>query len=394
MSRIEWVRENMSVLNRMSDTLKKGFPFSGAKIGVCLHIEYKTACLAITLRESGADIYVAASNPLSTKDGAVRELLNRGINVFARGGEDIGEYRENIEKVLDNKPDLIIDDGGDMGIAAHHRGLQIRGVSEETTTGTNRYRAMEARGELTFPVIDTNGAGCKHLFDNRFGTGQSALEGIMRSTNISISGKRFVVCGFGDVGRGIALRAAGLGANVIVSETDPIRALEAYMEGYMVLPIESASRVGDIFITATGNINAIDIENIREMRSGAILANAGHFDVEIDRRINEYEHEEVDRCIDRYQIDGKSIYLLGKGRLVNLVCADGHPIEVMDMSFSLQALAARYLLEAELEPRVYPYPHELDELVASLKLSSAGLRITSLTEEQKLYMGGYKSENE
>jgi len=384
-SNIEFVRGKMKVLEAISKRLELS-----ARIGLCLHIEPKTACLAIALREAGAQVFLCASNPLSTKDNAVAALRDAGVEVFARANESDEEYREGLNRVLDEKPEVIVDDGGDLGIEAHRRALKVKGVSEETTTGVRRYRALESTGELYFPVIDTNGARCKHLFDNRFGTGQSALEGIMRSTNISIAGKNFVVAGFGDVGKGIAERARGMGAHVVVAEVDPIRALEASMEGFSVMSLSRAARVGEVFVTATGDIDVISIENIRLMRDGAILANAGHFDVEVDRRIKDYPGEEVKPCVERYNVDGKNIYLLGKGRLVNLVCADGHPIEIMDLSFSLQALAVKYLLESKLEPRVYPYPAELDELVARLKLASMGIAIDELSEAQMEYLQRYE----
>jgi len=380
-----FVREKMRVLGMISQKLE--IP---ARVGMCLHIEPKTACLAIALHEAGAQVYLCASNPLSTKDHAVSALKSAGVEVFARANESDEEYKNGLNRVLDEKPDVLVDDGGDLGIEAYRRGLKIRGVSEETTTGVRRYMALEAAGELPFPVIDTNGARCKHLFDNRFGTGQSALEGIMRSTNISIAGSHFVVAGFGDVGRGIAERARGMGAHVIVTEVDPVRALEASMEGFTIMPMERAARIGDVFVTATGDVDVISMEHIKLMRDGVILANAGHFDVEVDRRIKELPGEEVKPCVDRYDVDGKKVYLLGKGRLVNLVCADGHPIEIMDMSFSLQALAVKYLLESELENRVYPYPAELDELVARLKLTSMGVAIDELTEAQKEYLQRYE----
>jgi adenosylhomocysteinase len=361
-----------------------------AKVGMCLHIEPKTACLAIALHETGARVFICASNPLSTKGHAVSALRDAGVEVFARADESDEEYRDGLNMVLDEKPDVLVDDGGDLGIEAYRRGLRLMGVSEETTTGVRRYRALEATGELPFPVIDTNGARCKHLFDNRLGTGQSALEGLMRSTNVSIAGRQFVVAGFGDVGKGIAERARGMGAHVIITEVDPVRALEASMEGFSVMPMERAARIGDVFVTATGNVDAISIDDIKLMRDGAILANAGHFDVEVDRRINEYPREEVKPCVDRYDVEGKKVYLLGKGRLVNLVCADGHPIEIMDLSFSLQALAVKYLLESQLENRVYPYPPELDELVAGLKLVSMGIAINRLTDAQREYLQRYE----
>lgn len=382
---MEFVREKMKVLEAISKKLELS-----ARIGMCLHIEPKTACLAMALHKAGAQVFMCASNPLSTKESAVSALRDAGVEVYARANESDEEYREGLNKVLDEKPEVIVDDGGDLGIEAHRRGLRVNGVSEETTTGVRRYRSLESAGELYFPVIDTNGAKCKHLFDNRFGTGQSALEGIMRSTNVSIAGKQFVVAGFGDVGKGIAERARGMGAHVIVSEVDPIRALEASMEGFSVMPIDRACRVGEIFVTATGDIDVISIENIRMMRAGAILANAGHFDVEVDRRIKGYRKEEVKPCVDRYDVDGKKVYLLGDGRLVNLVCADGHPVEIMDLSFSLQALAVKYLLESKLEPRVYPYPAELDELVAKLKLASMGIAIDELSEAQLEYLQRYE----
>jgi adenosylhomocysteinase len=388
MASINFVRERMAVLKMVSESLKSSL--AGVKLGLCLHIEPKTACLAIALREAGAKVFICASNPLSTQDHAVKALLEAGVEVFARAHESDDEYYEGLNRVLDEKPDILVDDGADLGIQATRRGLNVSGASEETTTGARRYRALEAADELTFPVIDTNGARCKHLFDNRFGTGQSALEGIMRSTNMSIAGRVIVVAGFGDVGRGIAERAKAFGAHVIVTETDPVRALEAQMEGFAVMPMSRACLTGEIFVTATGNVDVISIDDIKKMRDGAVLANAGHFDVEVDRRIKEYSCEEISPCVDRYSVDGRKVYLLGKGRLVNLVCADGHPIEIMDLSFSLQALAVRYLIDAKLENRVYPYPSELDELVARMKLASMGIAVDELTEAQREYMQRYE----
>jgi len=388
MIKLEWTKEHMRVLNRIGELFKRDKVFSGIKIGLCLHLEAKTACLAMTLHDAGAKVAIAGSNPLSTKDYAASELSKNGVEVFAKHGESMEEYYENINKVLDIQPDIIIDDGADMSVIAHKRGgLNIRGCAEETTTGVKRLRALEKNGSLLFPAIDVNGASCKHLFDNRFGTGQSAFEGIMLATNMTIAGKQVVVCGFGDVGKGIAEKAKGLGAIVAVTEVDPVRALEAHMEGYMVMPMSAASRIGDIFITATGNTGIMGKDHIKNMKSGAVLANAGHFNVEIDTQaLSHYRTERIDENITCYHIDGKKVYLLGDGRLVNLACANGHAIEIMDMSFSLQALAARYLLEAELENRVYKYPYELDTLVANLKLSSLDLTIDELSEEQKKYM--------
>ena len=388
MIKMEWTREHMWVLNRIGELFKRDKIFSGINIGLCLHLETKTACLAMVLHEAGAKVAIAGSNPLSTKDYAASELSKNGVKVFAKHGESMEEYYENINRVLDIQPDLIIDDGADMSVIAYKRGgLKIRGCAEETTTGVKRLRALEKSGDLPFPAIDVNGANCKHLFDNRFGTGQSAFEGIMQATNMVIAGKQVVVCGFGDVGKGIAEKAKGLGAIVTVTEVDPIRALEANMEGFHVRPMVAASRIGDIFITATGNTGIIGEDHIKNMKNGAVLANAGHFNIEIDTQVlSHYGMERIDENITCYFVDGKKIYLLGDGRLVNLACAHGHAIEIMDMSFSLQALAARYLLEAKLENRVYKYPYDLDTLVANLKLSSMGLAIDKLSEEQKKYM--------
>lgn len=394
---IDWAESNMPVLRKIMLEFEKKKPLEGIRIGACLHVTKETAVLIKTLAAGGAEIALAASNPLSTQDEVAAALASEGFHVFAWRGETSNEYYWAISKILDYKPQITLDDGGDLTVEAHKKGLtEIIGGTEETTTGVIRLKAMEEQKALKYPIIAVNNAKSKFLFDNRYGTGQSALDGVIRATNILIAGRTVVVAGYGWVGRGIAMRARGLGARVIVVEVDPIRALEAVMDGYEVCDMPEAARKGDVFITATGNINVIRGEHIELMKNGAILANAGHFNVEISLK----DLEEL--AIDSYNIrdnlkayvmgDGRRIYLLAEGRLVNLAAAEGHPSEVMDMSFSLQALSVKYILENrdELEPRVYNVPEDIDKKVASLKLESMGVKIEKLTEEQKKYLKSWE----
>ncbi len=398
--KIEWVSRFMPVLRRIGERFREERPLEGLRVAACLHVEMKTAFLALTLKQAGAEVSLAASNPLTTQDDVAAALAQEGVRVFAWRGETEEEYFENIDRALDVRPDLVIDDGADMIARLHsHRPELLDGVvgaTEETTTGVIRLRAMEREGALRIPVMAVNDALCKYLFDNRYGTGQSTWDGIMRATNLLIAGKSVVVAGYGWVGRGIAMRARGLGARVIVTEVDPIRALEAVMDGFEVMPMSEAARVGDIFVTATGDVDVITAEHFRVMKDGAILANAGHFNVEVsveDLESTAARKRRVRPCVTEYEMpDGRRLYLLGEGRLVNLVCADGHPAEIMDMSFSLQALAVEYLARRgrDLSPGVHLLPREIDEMVARIKLESMGIQIDELTEEQRRYIESWK----
>lgn len=390
--KIQWAKQHMPVLNLIRERFKEEKPFKGITIGMALHLEAKTAVLAETLMEGGAEIAITGCNPLSTQDDVAAACAKKGMHVYAWRGETVEEYYENLNKVLDHKPDIVIDDGCDLIFLLHTKRTElldnIMGGCEETTTGIIRLKAMEKEGALKFPVMDVNDAYTKHLFDNRYGTGQSALDGILRATNLLIAGKTVVVAGYGWCGRGVAMRAKGLGAEVVVTEVNPIRALEARMDGFRVMKMEKAAEIGDIFITTTGCKDVIRKEHILKMRNGAILANAGHFDNEINKKHLEElakSIKEVRNCVTEYDLGNKKIYLLGEGRLVNLACADGHPCEVMDMSFANQALAAEYILKnhEKLEPRVYNIPYEQDLMIASLKLKAMGIEIDELTKEQK-----------
>ncbi|AAB99397.1 TPA: adenosylhomocysteinase [Methanocaldococcus jannaschii] len=397
--KIQWAKQHMPVLNLIRERFKEEKPFKGITIGMALHLEAKTAVLAETLMEGGAEIAITGCNPLSTQDDVAAACAKKGMHVYAWRGETVEEYYENLNKVLDHKPDIVIDDGCDLIFLLHTKRTElldnIMGGCEETTTGIIRLKAMEKEGALKFPVMDVNDAYTKHLFDNRYGTGQSALDGILRATNLLIAGKTVVVAGYGWCGRGVAMRAKGLGAEVVVTEVNPIRALEARMDGFRVMKMEKAAEIGDIFITTTGCKDVIRKEHILKMRNGAILANAGHFDNEINKKHLEElakSIKEVRNCVTEYDLGNKKIYLLGEGRLVNLACADGHPCEVMDMSFANQALAAEYILKnhEKLEPRVYNIPYEQDLMIASLKLKAMGIEIDELTKEQKKYLEDWR----
>ncbi len=368
--------------------------FEGVTVGAVLHVTKETAALVRTLKYCGARVVLAGSNPLSTQDEVAAALASEGVEVYAWRGESEEEYWWCIRKVIEAEPQLVIDDGGDLHATLHkeypHLAERVRGGTEETTTGVIRLKAMEKDGVLKYPVIAVNNALTKFMFDNRYGTGQSTLDGILRATNILIAGKRFVVAGYGWVGRGIAMRARGMGARVIVTEVNPIRALEAVHDGFEVMSMDEAAEIGDVFVTATGNINVIRKEHFLKMKDGAILANAGHFNVEIDVKGLEelaVSKRRIRDCIEEYRLsDGRRLYLLGEGRLVNLVCAEGHPSEVMDLSFANQFLSLKYLLEHKLEPKVYDVPREIDEEVARRKLEAMGIRIDQLTEEQREYL--------
>ncbi|HYY46575.1 MAG TPA: adenosylhomocysteinase, partial [Candidatus Angelobacter sp.] len=377
-------------------------PLAGIRMAACLHVTTETANLALTLKAGGADVALCASNPLSTADAAAASLVqDHGISVFAIRGEDRDTYYRHINSALDHRPTISMDDGADL-VAALHRERSdllpsVIGGTEETTTGVIRLRSMAAGGVLRYPIIAVNEAQTKHFFDNRYGTGQSTLDGIIRATNVLLAGKVFVVCGYGWCGRGLAMRARGMGAQVIVTEVDPVRALEAVMDGYRVMPLREAAREGDIFVTVTGDINVVDETHLRAMKSGAILANSGHFNDEINLSVLDDMAESVRTVrpsLEEYRLrDGRSLFVLAEGRLVNLAAAEGHPAAVMDMSFANQALSVEYLAAhaSELKPNVYPVPEAIDQEIARLKLAAMGVAIDTLTEEQARYLSGWES---
>ncbi len=397
---VRWAEAHMPVLMRIRERFAREKPLDGVRIGCCLHVTKETAVLVRTLMAGGAEVALCGSNPLSTNDAVAAALADDGVHVFAWRGLSRDEYYWCIEQVLAHRPRLVHDDGADLIATLHerHKGLlgQVACGFEETTTGVLRLKAMEREGVLGFPIIAVNDARTKRLFDNRYGTGQSAIDGLVRATNILLAGRTVVVCGYGWCGRGIAMRARGMGAHVIVCEVDPVKALEAVMDGYQVMPLSEAARLGDVFITATGCEKVIRREHMELMKDGAILANAGHFNVEIwlpDLEALAVRKEEVRPCVEAYVLpDGRRLYLLGEGRLVNLVCADGHPPDVMDMSFANQALCAEYAIkhEGELEPKVYLVPDEVDMAVARLKLEALGVRIDELTPEQEAYLASWR----
>ncbi len=392
--KIDWVREHMPVLNSIRSEFEKENPFKDQVVAICLHLEAKTGYMAEVFTHGGAEVYISGSNPLSTDDAVCASLAEKGIHVYSWYDIDSDSYHENLHTLLDAQPAVIIDDGGDLTSLLHTEMdvKSVRGACEETTTGITRVKALQKKGLLKFPVIAVNDAYCKSLFDNRYGTGQSALEGIMRSTNLVIAGKKVVIAGYGWVGKGLALRARGLGAAVTVTEVDPIKALEAHMEGFSVMPMDEAAEIGDIFVTATGNIDVIRKEHFRKMKSGAILCNAGHFDVEIDvQSLKEMgDARKIRDLVTEYTVNGKKLYLLGEGRLVNLACADGHPAEIMDLSFALQVLSARYVLEHELDNRLIPVPQEIDTRVAELALNARSIKKDVLTDKQKEYIASWE----
>ena len=400
--RIEWAAKDMPVLRLIRERFAKDLPLKGVRMSGCLHITTETANLAITLQAGGADLVLCASNPLSTQDDAAAALVSEyGIPTFAIKGEDEQTYYRHINAALDHKPNLTMDDGCDLVTTLHTTRTElipaIIGGMEETTTGVIRLKSMEKNGVLRFPVLAVNDSDTKHMFDNRYGTGQSSIDAIIRSTNILLAGRTMVVFGYGWCGRGIASRAHGMGANVIVTEIDPTRALEALMDGYRVLPSIEAAALGDIFITVTGNVNVIDRRHLELMKDGVLLANSGHFNDEIN--IPELEKlatskRRVRDFVDEYTYaDGRQIHLLAEGRLVNLSAAEGHPASVMDMSFANQALGAEYMLTHanKLQPRVYTLPAELDKEIARLKLHAMGVRIDTLTPEQEQYLNSWES---
>ena len=398
--KIDWAAAHMPVLNRIRERFEREKPFAGLKVAISLHLEAKTAYLAKVIAAGGAEVAITGSNPLSTQDDVCAALVEDGITVFAKYNPGPEEYKELLVRTLETKPDLIIDDGGDL-VAILHAERQdllanVRGGAEETTTGILRLKAMEREGALRFPMVAVNDAYCKYLFDNRYGTGQSVFDGINRTTNLVIAGKTVVVCGYGWCGKGVAMRAKGLGANVVVTEVNAIRAVEAYMDGFAVMPMIEAAKVGDIFITVTGNRNVIRGEHYAVMKDGALLANAGHFDVEISKPDLEAMAESrrtVRKNIEEYRLkDGRRLYLLAEGRLVNLAAGDGHPAEIMDMTFALQAMALKYVNEAHesIGRRVVNVPYEIDEQVARLKLESLGAAIDRLSDDQKRYLESWQ----
>ncbi len=395
--KIRWAADHMPVLASIAEDFRKERPLEGLKVALSVHLEAKTAWLCRVMEMAGAEMFVTGSNPLSTQDDVAAALVSGGMEVFAHHGASPEEYEADIDSVLAPGPNIIIDDGGDLVHGMHTRfpGLidGVLGGCEETTTGILRLQAMARAGELKFPMMLVNDADCKHLFDNRYGTGQSVWDGIMRTTNLIVAGKQVVVSGYGWCGKGVAMRARGLGARVIVTEIDPVKAIEAHMDGYTVLPMSEAARLGDIFVTVTGCSNVVGPEHFPLLKDGAILSNAGHFDVEVNAaalREMAVDHFEARHNIEGFVLpNGRTVYLLAEGRLVNLASGDGHPAEIMDMSFAVQAMCARYIARHrdELKPGVIRVPAEIDEAIARKKLETLGISIDALTEEQIAYLG-------
>ncbi len=400
--RIEWAEQEMPVLRSIREQFTKERPLAGMRVSACLHVTTETANLAYTLQLGGADVVLCASNPLSTQDDVAASLVSHyEIPVYAIKGENNETYYEHIKAALDHKPHITMDDGADLVSTIHKSRNElladILGGTEETTTGVIRLRAMANQGELRFPVIAVNDALTKHMFDNRYGTGQSTLDGIIRATNTLIAGKTIVVAGYGWCSRGIAMRASGLGGNVIVTEIDPLKGLEAVMDGFRVMPMLEAARYGDIFVSATGDINVLDVHHMEAMKDGAIIANSGHFNVEINipglEEMATKPARKVREFVDQYELpNGNRINLLGEGRLINLAAAEGHPASVMDMSFANQALSAVYLIRnvEELENTVYGVPADVDQEIARIKLSEMGIQIDKLTAEQEKYLSSWE----
>ncbi len=400
-ARIEWADQDMPVLASIRERFEREKPLDGVRVSACLHVTTETANLMRTLKAGGADIVLCASNPLSTQDDVAAALVAEyGIRTYAIKGEDTETYYAHIDAAIDHKPQITMDDGADVVGRIHAEKPEalehIIGGTEETTTGVIRLKAMAADGALRYPIISVNDADTKHLFDNRYGTGQSTIDGIVRATNRLIAGRTVVVTGYGWCGRGIAMRAEGLGANVIVCEVDALRALEAVMDGYRVMPAVEAAAVADVWVTVTGDINVIDSPMFEAMKDGAIIANSGHFNVEINiphLREKAVSVREVRPLVEEFTLDdGRRIYLLADGRLVNLACAEGHPASVMDMSFANQALSAEHMVKnaASLTPGVYPVPEEIDRGIAALKLATMGVRIDELTAEQAKYLASWQ----
>ncbi len=394
--RIEWAEMEMPVLRRLRSRFGTERPLRGLRIAACLHVTTETAILMRTLVAGGAQVRLCASNPLSTQDDVAAALVEDQIAVYAIRGEDRDTYYRHIHQTLEFRPQITMDDGADLVSTIHHDKppwvAEVIGGAEETTTGVIRLRAMAKDGALKYPIIAVNDAKTKHLFDNRYGTGQSTIDGLLRATNLLLAGKTFVVCGYGSCGRGLAMRARGMGARVVVTEVSPLHALEAVMEGYQVLPIAEAARLGDVFITVTGNRGVLRKEHFEVMKNGAVLANSGHFNVEIDLPALEDlggTRRQIREFVEEYRLpDGRRLYVLAEGRLLNLAAAEGHPAAVMDMSFANQALVAEYLAARgrELAPGVYTVPTEIDQTVARLKLEAMGIRIDDLTPDQRRYL--------
>lgn len=400
-NQIEWAFKDTPVLKQIQERFIKEQPFKGLKLSACVHVTKETAALCVVMKSGGADAILVASNPLSTQDDVAAALVKHyGIPTFAVAGESVEQYKAHIKEALNHNPDIIIDDGCDIVSTIHAErpelASKIIGSTEETTTGIIRLQALEAQGELKFPAVGVNTSLTKHLYDNRYGTGQSSMDGIIRGANILIAGKTVVVSGYGWCGRGCALRAKALGANVIVCEVDPLKALEAAMEGYRVMPIAEAAKEGDVFLTVTGDKHVVDVHHILEMKDGAFLANSGHFDWEVNvagLKKHAVEIREIRPNLEEYKLDnGKSVYVFAQGRLVNLVNAEGHPASVMDMSFANQALGIEFLVKnkGRLENKLYTLPHEVDVKIAELKLKSMGIEIDTLTPEQEEYLHSWK----
>lgn len=400
-NQIEWAFKDMPVLKQIQKRFIEEQPFKGLKLSACVHVTKETAALCVVMKSGGADAVLVASNPLSTQDDVAAALVKHyGIPVYAVAGESVEQYRKHIQIALDHNPDIIIDDGCDIVSTIHAErpelAEKIIGSTEETTTGIIRLQALENEGKLKFPAVGVNTSLTKHLYDNRYGTGQSSLDGIIRGANILIAGKTVVVSGYGWCGKGCALRAKALGANVIVCEVDPLKALEAAMEGYRVMPIAQAAKEGDIFLTVTGDKHVVDVQHILNMKDGAFLANSGHFDWEINvagLKEHTVEINEIRPNFAEYKLsNGKSVYVFADGRLVNLVNAEGHPASVMDMSFANQALGIEFLVKnkGKLENKMYTLPHEVDVKIAELKLKAMGIEIDTLTPEQEEYLNSWK----
>jgi adenosylhomocysteinase len=402
--RIEWASKDMPVLKLIAQRFNKEKPLKGVKIGCCLHVTTETANLAFALKAGGAETFICASNPLSTQDDVAASLVkDYNIPVFAIKGEDTKKYYNHINAVLDARPNITMDDGADLvstlhtpGVRNKAQGVNIIGGTEETTTGVIRLRSLEKQGKLKYPIIAVNDAMTKHFFDNRYGTGQSTLDGIIRATNKLIAGTNFVVCGYGWCGRGVAMRAKGMGANVIVTEVDPLKAIEAVCDGFQVMPLSKCAATGDIFVTVTGDINVIRGEHFKKMKDGSIVCNSGHFNVEIDipalKKLSK-SHRFIRDFVEEYVLrSGRRIFLLADGRLINLASAEGHPASVMDMSFANQALSAEYLVKhhKNLRNKVYTVPLDIDQKIAALKLKALGIAIDTLTAQQKEYLSSWQ----
>ena len=398
--RIEWASREMPVLKVIRERFTREKPLKGVRVSGCLHVTTETANLALVFKEGGAELALCASNPLSTQDDVTAALVTEyGIPVYAIKGEDTDTYYKHINAALDHKPQITLDDGADLVSTIHKKRTElidtIIGGTEETTTGVIRLKSMEKEGKLKYPIIAVNEADTKHFFDNRYGTGQSTIDGITRATNILWAGKKVVVCGYGWCGKGITMRARGLGAHIVVTEVDPIRALEAVMDGYTVMPLLEAAKIGDIFITVTGDVSVIDKAHFLLMKDGAIVANSGHFNVEINipaLEIMAQKKRPIRSSVDEYTLpDGRHIFLLAEGRLINLAAAEGHPASVMDMSFANQALCVEHMVKREkAEPGVYPVPKEIDKEIGRLKLAAMGITIDTLTDEQKRYLESWE----